>query len=61
MSANESETGRQDWIDTPDTNGQKIALRVVLIAICLIAAGLIVHGSLSAPADVQYVGLFPGL
>jgi hypothetical protein len=61
MFSDESETGRHDWIDTPETNGQKVALRAVLIAICLIAAGFIVHASLSAPADVQYIALVPGL
>jgi len=61
MSANESETGRHDWIDAPDTKGRTIALRGVLIAICLITAVLLVAASLPAPSDLQDIALAPGL
>jgi hypothetical protein len=50
-----SETGRHDWIDTPDTKARTAALRVMLVAICFIAAGLIALSSLLAPADVEHI------
>jgi hypothetical protein len=59
MSTNISETGRNDWIDAPDTKGRSVALRVVLITVCLIAAGVIVHTSLHAPPDVRDIAFVP--
>ena len=61
MSANESETGRHDWIDALDTKARTVALRGVLIAICLITAVLLVAASLPAPSDQQDIALVPGL
>jgi hypothetical protein len=55
------ETGRNEWIEAPDTRGRRVALRIVLIAICLIAAAFIVPASLSAPAGLQEIALVPGL
>ena len=53
------ESGRTEWIETPDTKGRTVALRGVLIAICLIAACFIIAASLPAPADVQNIALVP--
>ena len=61
MSTNISETGRNDWIDAPDTKGRTVALRGVLLAICLIATIFLVAASLPAPADLQEVALVPSL
>jgi hypothetical protein len=44
MPTNTSETGQNEWIDAPDTNGWKVALRG---AIYLIATGFIIYGSLT--------------
>jgi hypothetical protein len=60
MSANQSETGRHDWIDAPDTKGRTAALRGVLAAICLITAILLVAASLPAPSDQQDIALVLG-
>jgi hypothetical protein len=61
-----SETGRNEWIDTPDTKGRTAALRSVLLAICLISAVLLmisavlgVAVSLPAPADLQEIAPAP--
>jgi hypothetical protein len=61
-----SETGRNEWIDTPDTKGRTAALRYVLLAICLISAALLmisavllVAASAPAPADLQDIALAP--
>jgi hypothetical protein len=61
MAASITETGRNEWIDVPDTKGRRVALRGVLIAICLIAAIVLVAASLPAPADLQAVALLPVL
>jgi hypothetical protein len=55
------ETARHDWIDVPDTQVRRIALRGVLTAICLIAACFTVFYSLAAPADVHDIVLVPSL
>jgi hypothetical protein len=51
LSTNVSETGRHDWIETPDTKGRRAALHGMLITVCFIAAGFIVLSSLLAPAE----------
>jgi hypothetical protein len=56
-----SETGRSEWIDVPGTKGRAVALRVVLIAICLIAASFIVHACLLVPAEVPQLALVSNL
>jgi hypothetical protein len=61
MSTDVSETGRQDWIEVPDTQVRRAALRGVLIGICLIAACFMVFYSLTAPADLHYAMLVPSL
>ena len=61
MSVSISETGRNEWIDAPDTKGRTVALRGVLLAICLIATIFLVAASLPAPADLQEVALVPSL
>jgi hypothetical protein len=61
MPTNPKETGRQDWIDVPDTQVRSHTLRGVLIAICLISACLLLFYSLTAPADVYDIALVPSL
>jgi hypothetical protein len=61
MAASISETGRNEWIDAPDTKGRTTALRGVLMAICLIAAIILVAISLPVPADLQEIALLPVL
>jgi hypothetical protein len=56
MPTNTSETERNEWIDVPDTKGRAVVLRVALSAIFLIAIGLIVYGSLTAPTDFLIAG-----
>ena len=58
---NVSETGRRDWIDAPDTKARTAALRVMLIAICFIAAGFIVVSSLLAAAGVEHIAQLSSL
>jgi len=63
MSASISETGRNEWIDTPDTKGRTVAFGGVLLAICLSSAMLLmisaVAVSLPATADLQEVAVAP--
>ena len=59
MTMSISETGRNEWIDAPDTKGRTVALRSVLVAICLIAAVFLVTASLPAPAGLQEIALVP--
>jgi hypothetical protein len=61
MSTDTNETERNDWVDAPDTRGRRVALRVVLIAVCLVAGGVIAHDSLTSPADLQDIPLVPSL
>jgi hypothetical protein len=61
LSMNVSETGRHDWIEAPDTKVRTAALRVMLIAICFIAAGFMVLSSLFSPAEVEHVARLAGL
>jgi len=61
LSTNVSETGRHDWIDTPDTRGRAAALHIMLIAIWSVAAGFIALSSLLAPADSEHVTRLAGL
>ena len=50
-SSNMSENGRHDWIDTPDTKGRAAALHVMLVAICLVAAGFMALSSVLEDAE----------
>jgi hypothetical protein len=60
MTMNISEIGRKEWIAAPDTTGRTVALRSVLLAICLIAAIFLIAASLPSPADLPDIALMPG-
>jgi hypothetical protein len=66
MSASISETGRNEWIDTPDTKGRTAAHHYVFLATYLtsavflmVSAVLLVAASAPATADPQYIGVLP--
>jgi hypothetical protein len=61
LSTNASETERHDWIEAPDTKVRTAALRVMLTAICCIAAGVMVLSSLLAAPEVEHVARLAGL
>jgi hypothetical protein len=66
MSASISETGRNEWIDTPDTKGRTAALHYVRLATCMssavlimVSAVLLVAASAPATADLQDFAVLP--